>query len=193
MKKRTGEDRIVTLPNILSFVRILMLPFIILSFIWQEYLFAAIFIILSGATDLLDGYAARTFNDTTKIGKMLDPVADKLTQIILLFGLLLRFPLVSAIIVIFVLKEASMALFNMYFMSKGHEYEGAIMYGKISTTVFYVSMILIFLFRNISEELTIFLLLLTTVFLLISWIGHMIEYSKQYKEYKNKGELWLKQ
>ncbi len=189
MKKREGEDRLITLPNILSFVRILMIPFIILSFLQREYLLGAVFVILSGLTDLLDGYAARRFGDITKIGKMLDPVADKLTQVAILIGLVIYFPLAAITLVIFVLKEFTMALYNLYFMYKGHEYEGAIIYGKVSTMVFYISMIIIFLIKGMSTTLSVFLLILTTSFLLISWIGHMIEYTNQYKEYKRKGEL----
>lgn len=189
MKKRTGEDRIITLPNILSLVRILMIPFIILSFIWEEYLISVLLIILSGLTDLLDGYIARKYNEITKIGKILDPIADKLTQFVLLVGLIVHFPNIIIVIVIFVLKEASMGLFNLYFILKGHEYKGAIMYGKVTTVVFYISMILIFLIKDINFTLSIFLIFLTTIFLLISWIGHMIEYSKQYIEYKKRGEL----
>lgn len=189
MKKRIGEDRIITMPNILSLVRILMIPFIILSFIWGEYVLCVIFIILSGLTDLLDGYIARKYNEITKIGKILDPIADKLTQLALLVILLLQYPLVSIMIVVFILKELTMGLYNLYFMIKGHEYKGAIIYGKVSTMVFYISIILIFIIRGISEVFSVFLLILITTFLLISWIGHMIEYTKQYKEYKKRGEL----
>lgn len=189
MKKRIGEDRIITLPNILSLVRILMIPLIILSFIWEEYLISVLFIILSGLTDLLDGYTARTYNEITKIGKILDPIADKLTQFVLLIGLLIHFPSVKIIMIIFILKETSMGLYNLYFMLKGHEYEGAIMYGKVSTVVFYASMIIIFLIKGISPIISKLFLILTTIFLLISWIGHMIEYTKQYKGYKKRGEL----
>lgn len=189
MKKRTGEDRIITTPNILSFLRIVMIPFIILSFLRQEYIFGALFVILSGMTDLLDGYTARRYQDITKIGKMLDPVADKLTQVAIIIGIVLYFPLAVITLVIFVLKEFTMAMYNLYFMSKGHEYGGAIIYGKVSTAVFYFSMIIIFLIKGMNTTLSVFLLILTTSFLLISWISHMLEYTDQYKEYKREGLL----
>ena len=188
-EKRTGEDRIVTLPNALSLVRKLMIRFIIKSFYYGEYKITVAFIVLSGITDLLDGYSARKYHDTTKIGKMLDPTADKLTQLSLLYLLLLIYPMVRIIMVIFILKEFSMGMYNLYFMYKGHEYDGAIFYGKIATLVFYISMILIFLLQHIDKRISIFLLALTTAFLMISWVGHMIVYTRQYKTYKERGEI----
>lgn len=189
MKKRTGENRIVTMPNILSLVRILMIPFIIISFNYGEYFMTGVFVVLSGLTDFLDGYIARKYREITKIGKILDPIADKLTQLALLYLLVLIYPMLYITLIIFILKELTMGLFNLYFMMKGHEYEGAIIYGKVSTMVFYISIILIFLIKNISTRISAFFLILTTIFLLISWFGHMVEYAKQYNGYKEKGQL----
>lgn len=189
MEKRTGENRIITMPNILSLARILMIPFIILSFIHKEYMFSVLFIVLSGLTDLLDGYIAREYGEITKVGKVLDPVADKLTQLVLLIGLAMKFPFVIITIIIFVLKEFTMGIYNLYFMSKGNEYEGAIIYGKISTMIFYISMILVFFIGRIYINLSISLIFITTIALIISWVGHMIEYTNQYLRYRKEGKL----
>ncbi len=189
MEIREGEDRIITMPNILSLFRILMIPFIYISFARKEFVFAGIFIILSGLTDLIDGYAARRFGDITKVGKILDPIADKLTQVVILIGLVQYYPLTSVTLVIFVLKELSMGLFNLFLMHKGREYEGAVMYGKVSTFVFYICMILVFLTKGAKETFSMILLVIATAFLLYSWIGHMIEYTKQYKEFMERGNV----
>lgn len=177
------------MPNILSLFRILMIPFIYISFARNEFILAGIFIILSGLTDLIDGYAARKFGDITKLGKILDPIADKLTQIVILICLVQYYPLAGITLLIFILKELTMGAFNLFLMYKGREYEGAVMYGKVSTMVFYISMILVFLTKGMNETFSILLLIITTVFLLISWIGHMIEYTKQYKEFMKREEI----
>ncbi len=65
------------LPNILTVTRILFLPFFASSLIYGNYLFALIFFVAASITDGLDGYIARKNNLTTKLGAILDPVADK--------------------------------------------------------------------------------------------------------------------
>ena len=74
-------------------------------------------------------------------------------------------------------------------MSKGNEYEGAIIYGKISTMIFYISMILVFFIGRIYVNLSIFLIFITTIALILSWVGHMIEYTDQYLRYRKEGKV----
>ena len=88
------QKKIVTIPNILSFFRLCLIPVIIWLYIGEKnYLWAGIVLILSGATDLADGFIARHFHMISDLGKVLDPVADKLTQAAMLFCLCTRFPL----------------------------------------------------------------------------------------------------
>ena len=82
MNKRTGEDRIWTIPNILSIFRMVLIP----VFVWtycglKNDLATALVLLLSGISDTADGIIARRFNMITTLGKAIDPVADKLTQI----------------------------------------------------------------------------------------------------------------
>ena len=89
--KFTKED-IFTIPNILSFLRILMIPGIVVLYcVYQEYAWATALIVLSGITDVVDGRIARTFNMVSDFGKMLDPVADKLTQAAVVVCLVIRY------------------------------------------------------------------------------------------------------
>lgn len=184
--KREAEDRIITTPNILSTIRLIIVPIIYVAFRREKYLLAMFLVILSGLTDLLDGIIARKSGQITKIGKILDPVADKLTQFCLLICIMKQYPFVLVTAIIFALKETSMGLYNLYFMLKGNEYKGAIIYGKISTFVFYICTILLFIAPNLNYKFAYILIAFTTITLMYSWIGHMIAYYKQYKAYFKK-------
>lgn len=74
-----GEDRILTVPNVITVIRLCMLPvFLWLLFAQEDRVWAASILGFLGATDFLDGYIARHFDQVSNIGKILDPVADRL-------------------------------------------------------------------------------------------------------------------
>ncbi|MBQ2092705.1 MAG: CDP-alcohol phosphatidyltransferase family protein, partial [Clostridia bacterium] len=75
-----GKDA-KTIPNLLSLIRIILVPFFVYFFVTKRYLIAVIIILISGLSDAFDGKIARHFNQISKLGKLLDPAADKLTQI----------------------------------------------------------------------------------------------------------------
>ena len=86
------NKNIFTIPNILSVFRLLLLPVIVYTYMNQkDYVLTGILLLISGLTDLLDGYIARTFNMMSDLGKILDPVADKATQAVVLLCLMTRF------------------------------------------------------------------------------------------------------
>jgi cardiolipin synthase len=86
-----GEDRLVTIPNLLSVVRIVLLPvFLWLVLVPEADVLALLVLVVSGVTDYLDGKLARRLNQTSKIGAILDPVADRLYILAVVVGLALR-------------------------------------------------------------------------------------------------------
>ena len=95
MKKKFKDykNKIITMPNILSFFRLCLIPLIIwLYCVKQEYVWTFFVVGFSGLTDVVDGFIARRFNMISNFGKALDPIADKLTQLAMLVCLGLRFP-----------------------------------------------------------------------------------------------------
>ena len=78
------------IPNILTVARFFLIPFVIYALVVDNYLMAFIFLTISGLTDVLDGFIARKFNFITNFGKLIDPLADKATQISVLIALTLK-------------------------------------------------------------------------------------------------------
>lgn len=85
LKKQLGNlmEGAMTIPNLLSVIRIILIPVFLVLFLKGSYLAAVIVLGISGLTDLFDGKIARAFNQVSNLGKLLDPIADKLTQITL--------------------------------------------------------------------------------------------------------------
>lgn len=116
------ENRIITIPNFLSVCRIIMIP----VFIWvyccrKEYLLAFGVLCLSGVTDLVDGFIARTFHMVSNLGKALDPIADKLTQGAVLLCLGIRFPQMFFLAGLLAAKEITTGLMSLSAIHKTKE------------------------------------------------------------------------
>lgn len=136
------QKKIVTIPNILSFFRLCLIPVIIWLYIGEKnYLWAGIVLILSGATDLADGFIARHFHMISDLGKVLDPVADKLTQAAMLFCLCTRFPLMILPLVLMIVKEGFMGISGIMIIRKTGSVFGADWHGKAATVLLYAAMI----------------------------------------------------
>ena len=135
------------IPNILCYIRILLIPFFIIIYIHatgtKDFMIAALLIALSGITDFADGFIARNFNMITEIGKILDPLADKLTQAAIVFCLMFRFEEMIFVTIIFIIKEVFMGVSSMILLKRGKKIDGAKWFGKVSTTVFYFVMIVL--------------------------------------------------
>ncbi len=136
------QKKIITIPNILSFFRLCLIPVIIWLYIGEKnYLWAGIVLILSGATDLADGFIARHFHMISDLGKVLDPVADKLTQAAMLFCLCTRFPLMILPLVLMIVKEGFMGISGIMIIRKTGSVFGADWHGKAATVLLYAAMI----------------------------------------------------
>ena len=73
------------IPNMLGYFRLLLIPVFAMLYLKEQYLQAGLVAVLSGLSDVLDGWVARKFNQITELGKVLDPMADKLTQGVAVF------------------------------------------------------------------------------------------------------------
>lgn len=134
-----------TIPNWLCFLRIALIPVFTTLFIKGNYIPAFILMIVAALTDLLDGKIARKFNMVSNLGKILDPIADKLSQIAIVVILIVKYwdGYLKYILFLFIVKELLMVLGGALLMAKGMRPVAAEMWGKVATTVFYVFMIVI--------------------------------------------------
>ena len=126
------------IPNALTVARIFLIPIIIYFIITNNYLLAILFLILSGLTDVLDGFIARKFNFISDFGKLIDPLADKLTQVSVLTSLALKGILPMWILVIVVIKEFFMIAGASFLYGKEMVVSSK-WYGKLTTVLFYLA------------------------------------------------------
>ncbi|MBR2615918.1 MAG: CDP-alcohol phosphatidyltransferase family protein [Clostridia bacterium] len=171
------QKRILTVPNLLSFFRLGLVPVIFWLYrIREDYLMTLWVVILSGVTDLVDGFIARRFHMTSDLGKALDPVADKLTQTVTLYCLTARFPHMLYALVLLVVKEFFSALAALYTIKKTKEVKGAVWHGKLSTAALYLTLGLHLLWYDIPHALS----LITTVGCIGMMLLSFVLYGKIY-------------
>lgn len=133
----------MSVPNIISLLRIIIIIPFVSSFMQDKYVLAGALLVLSGFSDMLDGMIARKYNQITPLGKMLDPTADKLTLMAVMVCVGLKLPKIFPFMIILVIKEVLMLIAGLILIRKNQSPPSAKWYGKLATVVFYVSVILI--------------------------------------------------
>lgn len=169
MHKET-ENRIITIPNLLSAFRLILIPVFLWTYcIRGEYLVTAGLLALSGLTDLADGYIARRFHMVSNLGKILDPVADKLTQAAMLVCLVTRFPMIVFPMVLMAVKEASVGVTNLLVIRKSGLVTGAVWHGKVTTALLYTVIVVHLLWFYIPAAVSNVLIAVCSGVMLLSW------------------------
>lgn len=178
-----------TVPNVLSLLRIAILPaFIILYLFSREYQSDAMqytafaLLIVSGLTDCLDGFIARRFNQASEIGKLLDPIADKLTQVAVLLCLATQYRAFLPLLFICTVKELLQGVGGLILLGKGGVMRPSKWYGKVSTAVFYVSVAAIVLWKDMPSQLLVALTVLIGFLMLFAFIRYLLVFLSARKE-----------
>lgn len=174
------KKEILTIPNLLSLLRLLLIPVYVRLYLnantRQQYIAAAGILAVSCLTDLADGKIARQFHMISSVGKVLDPLADKLTQLSLFLCLSARYLLVYPVLFLFLVKEVFQLLAGILHFHRGKALPGALMAGKCCTTVLFVSFLLLILFPKLPDDTVNGVLLLDSLFLLIAFISYIRAY-----------------
>ncbi len=182
------ENKIITIPNILSLFRIFLLPAFVLLYLhadttW-ELLRAAIILAISALTDLFDGKIARKYNMISRLGKVLDPIADKLTHITIAFCLCWRIPPMLYILILLIIKELSMMGMALYgtFRKNKKIWDSAQWYGKVSTTIVFVILIVLVLFPHLPSAVVNVLIIIAALGL----TGSLLMYIRMFWQLNSK-------
>ena len=186
MKNGIDRREIFSIPNLMGYFRILLIPL----FSWMyctadstgDYYAAAVVVGISGLTDMFDGKIARRFNMITELGKFIDPLADKLTQAALLICLAVRYPLMRAVLVLFVIKEGFMVVMGALLLPRGKKLDGAMWFGKVCTAVLYAVLFLLLLLPGIGTAAADVLIAVCGVFLLFSVLMYIPVFRRMWKE-----------
>lgn len=177
---KNWKTEIFTVPNLLSLFRLVLIPVyarIYLAATEQlEYLMAGGIMALSCLTDLIDGKIARHFNQITNLGKILDPLADKITQFALTLCLSMKYPVLHPVLALFVVKEVFQLVVGLAFLLKGRMLPGALMAGKVCTTVLFVSLIALVLMPDLNVGIVDAIALTDSIFLLVSFVSYILAY-----------------
>lgn len=148
--------RIFTIPNLLTVFRILLIPLIVWLYCGrQDYPLAAWALVLSGVTDVADGFIARRFHMVSDLGKVLDPIADKLTQTAALVCLLIRFQAVWWLLGVLVVKETVMTVMGVLVIRRTGAVYSAAWHGKLATCVLYAVILAHIIWYDIPQKFSL--------------------------------------
>ena len=177
---RDWKKEIFTIPNLLSFFRLILIPVYMGIYLkaqeTKDYILAGTILAISCTTDMVDGKIARKFNMITTFGKFLDPLADKLTQFSLLLCLAICHPVLWAVFSLFVLKELFQLFAGVLVAKRGYILKGALISGKVCTTVLFVSLVAMVLFHRMDDSTISLIAMIDGVFLMVAFGDYFITY-----------------
>ena len=164
-------------PNTLTIIRLLLIPIIVFYIFSGNYILAFVFFTISGITDIADGFIARKFNLISNFGKLMDPLADKLTQISTLTSLVICGIIPLWILIIVLLKEFIMIVGASFLYGKDVVVYSK-WYGKLATVLFYIAIVVSLINKQFAligiwnklDFILYCLALITTVFALIMYV-----------------------
>ena len=169
---------LVAIPNILCYLRILMVG--VFLYIYNtatsqnDYYIAMLVVMVAGITDFLDGRIARKFNMITDLGKVIDPVADKLMQFAMLITLTFNVKNMYMLTIYLIIKEVVLALIAFIILkTKGRRLNGAKWYGKVCTAVLYVVMLVFVAVPQLNAYLRNALLIVCAAAITLSFVMYI--------------------
>lgn len=171
------------IPNILTIIRFILIPFIFISVVKKYYLIALIIFTISAITDVLDGFIARKFNYITDIGKLIDPLADKLTQVSLLLSLAILKILPKWIFAIVFIKECVMIISASILYKRKDVVVYSKWYGKLATVLFYLAIVVSLIINQFHVTILFRIDLYLYYLAILATIFSLIMYSIRFKLY----------
>ena len=177
------KKEILTIPNLLSLFRLLLIPVYVVIYVNAKdasgYYLSAAILAISCLTDMIDGKIARHFDMVTAIGKILDPLADKATQFTMIICLSIKHPVIHSLIVLFVIKEGFQLIAGSINLKHGKMLKGALLSGKICTTVLFVSLIIMVMLPDLTSKIITIITVIDLIFMLVAFLDYIITYANK--------------
>ena len=169
-----------TIPNMLSLFRLLLIPVYVIIYLNADddvdHYIAGGILAVSCLADLVDGQIARHFNMISNVGKILDPLADKLTQFALIVCLAIKYPVLRLLMILFVVKEIFQLVAGFLTLRKGKMLTGALISGKVSTAVLFVSLIVLVMVPQMDAKYVQIIMWVDTALLAIAFLHYALTY-----------------
>ena len=189
-RKSIIKDEVFTIPNILVYIRIALIPVFVYLYIGAksnaDYCTALAVMTIAFLTDFFDGKIARYFNCVTSLGKIMDPIADKLYQFMVAVCLAVKVPKMTVIVCLLFVKEISMGIMGLMLINRGGEIFSAKWYGKFCTAFVDLTMVffLITPLRGIDVPSAVMnvLIILCSVILVFTAVMYTKLFAKKIKD-----------
>ena len=186
---KNWKKEFLTIPNLLSLCRILLIPLYVPLYLKatgrQQILAAGSLMILSCITDVADGKIARQCGQITNVGKLLDPLADKLTQLSMILCLGKKYTVLYLLLILFLIKELTQLYLFLSYYRKGLSLDGALPAGKVSTAVLFISLIIMVLFPELHKTTAEILISCDFAFLAFSFFSYLQAYRSKGANLRN--------
>lgn len=180
---KNWKKEILSIPNLLSLFRLVLIPVYMTLYlrakVLTDYFVAAAVLAVSCLTDAIDGKIARHFNMITTVGKILDPMADKATQFALTVCVSVKYPILWILVALFVCKESFQLIAGLITLRKGKMLTGALMSGKVCTTILFMSLIILVLVPNLHSHAIYAITVIDSAAMIVAFIGYARTYYTQ--------------
>lgn len=183
MRIKNWKKEILSIPNLLSLFRLMLIPVYMTLYLrakeLSDYFVAGAILAVSCMTDAIDGKIARHFNMITTLGKILDPMADKATQFALTVCVAVKYPILWFIVGLFICKEGFQLIAGIITFRKGKMLTGALISGKICTTILFLSLIVLVLIPNLDIRIVYCLAAADAAAMIVAFLGYARTYYTQ--------------
>lgn len=196
MKEKNNSKKYINVPNALSVLRLILVPFFLVAFFWgsPNYIPAFVIFVIASLTDVLDGFLARKLNQITPLGIVLDPLADKLLKMSALFafGYFNIIPL-WLVIVLFALDFAMIIVGTILFERRITIPSNII--GKTGTLIMTIGLMMCF-FTDVFQHWNLWMLYLGLIIMFLSALLYVVlnfrEVKIKWRERKKDSKTWRK-
>jgi len=188
VSKEYMKREVFTVPNMLSFLRLVLIPVFAVLYLTGKWLASIIVLAVSTLSDLFDGKLARKLGQVSELGELLDPLADKLTQGTIVICMGIKYPIMWIMFGFEVLKEGFMIGAGAYTLKHyGSKLKGAEWFGKVGTTLIDAALLAFLIFPGMSDQTRKIMVTAVCVVMLLTMLLYLNHYIMFWRELKKSG------